>query len=348
MAPKKDVASRGFMASENGNSADGNSAICNAMSRIFGNPEWSSESITICARKKNKSKSHIKRPMNAFMVYAQAARRKVAGEYPNLSYAQLSKTLGKLWRLLDVKEKRPFIEEAERLRQQHKVDYPGYKFQPKRKSRKASSEENENKVTERELLTLLKSDVMAKDCQEREGGESPIELTSSRVPYNIPLEVKTNLAEPFPSRVPSKLEKSAVGQCSPQEEILEDLLSVLSDMEKESSKSTPPPSPMYDTSAYLPRNLDTNNKLNQGFPTFPTSSSFPASPSFQLVMSKNNSDLAANSNIFSTYQDFRLNQNLTPQSTLTTSFPSNEVIQGTDSTILPEFNNQYTNLVKVA
>jgi hypothetical protein len=80
---------------------------------------------------------HIKRPMNAFMVWAQAARRALSKTHPTLHNAQLSKTLGNMWHQLKEDQKLPFMEEANRLRDEHKNENPGYKYQPKRRPKMA-------------------------------------------------------------------------------------------------------------------------------------------------------------------------------------------------------------------
>lgn len=76
---------------------------------------------------------HIKRPMNAFMVWSRIRRKHISNDYPRLHNSEISKLLGAEWKLLSESDKRPFIDEAKRLRNQHMVDYPGYKYRPKRK-----------------------------------------------------------------------------------------------------------------------------------------------------------------------------------------------------------------------
>ncbi|XP_040917879.1 transcription factor SOX-10 isoform X2 [Toxotes jaculatrix] len=107
--------------------------IREAVSQVLNCYDWTLVPMPVRVNTGGKNKPHVKRPMNAFMVWAQAARRKLADQHPHLHNAELSKTLGKLWRLLNESDKRPFIEEAERLRKQHKKDYPDYKYQPRRR-----------------------------------------------------------------------------------------------------------------------------------------------------------------------------------------------------------------------
>lgn len=78
---------------------------------------------------------HVRRPMNGFMIWSKILRRRLIDQSPELHNAEISRSLGRIWKNLSDEHKDPYMKEAQKLRLQHMRDHPDYKYRPKKKGK---------------------------------------------------------------------------------------------------------------------------------------------------------------------------------------------------------------------
>uniref|UniRef100_A0A8C6AU46 Transcription factor SOX-30 n=1 Tax=Monodon monoceros TaxID=40151 RepID=A0A8C6AU46_MONMO len=79
---------------------------------------------------------HVKRPMNAFMVWARIHRPALAKANPAANNAEISVQLGLEWNKLSEEQKKPYYDEAQKIKEKHREEFPGWIYQPRPGKRK--------------------------------------------------------------------------------------------------------------------------------------------------------------------------------------------------------------------
>ncbi|XP_065177675.1 transcription factor SOX-2-like [Sycon ciliatum] len=86
-----------------------------------------------------KTAEHVKRPMNAFMVWSREERKQFAQENPKMHNSEISTKLGEKWKRLTEEERAPYVDKARSIRTEHMKKFPDYKYRPKRKPKTISA-----------------------------------------------------------------------------------------------------------------------------------------------------------------------------------------------------------------
>ncbi|XP_022053431.1 transcription factor 7-like 1-B isoform X3 [Amphiprion ocellaris] len=105
-------------------------------------PSMHARKSPVPPKKEEDKKPHIKKPLNAFMLYMKEMRAKVVAECTLKESAAINQILGRRWHSLSREEQAKYYELARKERQLHSQLYPGWSARDNYGKRKKRKREN--------------------------------------------------------------------------------------------------------------------------------------------------------------------------------------------------------------
>uniref|UniRef100_A0A8D2AFZ3 Transcription factor 7 like 2 n=1 Tax=Sciurus vulgaris TaxID=55149 RepID=A0A8D2AFZ3_SCIVU len=115
-------------------------------------------------KEEEKKKPHIKKPLNAFMLYMKEMRAKVVAECTLKESAAINQILGRRWHALSREEQAKYYELARKERQLHMQLYPGWSARDnygKKKKRKRDKQPGETNGEKKSAFATYKVEAAA-------------------------------------------------------------------------------------------------------------------------------------------------------------------------------------------
>ncbi|KAI9019493.1 hypothetical protein CLU79DRAFT_757443 [Phycomyces nitens] len=109
-------------------------------------------------RKYNEEPERLKRPPNAYLLFNRYMRSRLLKVNPNLSVAEISKTVSAQWKELSEKDRKPYNQEASQLKQEHMDMHPNFVYT--RRSKAELEKAGHRTRPSQKRKEMLKSEVL--------------------------------------------------------------------------------------------------------------------------------------------------------------------------------------------